>query len=736
MVGHGSKHSPIYISDDDSEDADFQPAQFMPVPPPAPPKTLPLPHHSMPQAPRVPKRKRDDAFRQGSSRDGGHQESKKARKRRRKLEREQAMAQARNQPPPFSLLPFLPSILPWVPPPIQFPPLAHPFAGPLVSHPPPMARQHNDAQPSPWVSSMAAAGSSNRNQHPVVESLESPPAPPPPSFSVPLPVPPLSLPPTSPPAAVRKPASLIIGMNPDPDRNSKHGTFAYSPLTITSIAQNGKSNQYIPNPARTIVMEQLPKTHRTRDFIKTWSKGACGAHPVYFAVDPQSAKALVEFATAELARKAWASPKISAPGQPIKGKPRADLIRVWWYRVEGVGAGAGVGELEEGEIEGDEEEREISLPPSEPTALVKKETKKERKARLAKDRALKLAKTQPQSADSSVSILPPVVYPEPPILLHRDSAAYPTPVWPMDPNWASNADTASTMPTGFAQWSAPMDTSADWNNFRLPALSPSISSLQAAHLETDVDADMDLDAAAPLPLSLSRVASSTSDRSSAGAPAASANQGSMTPPLEPRAMKNAPKGPSFVKRSLLARQKELEGRIAKGKLELEAKGIPMDMPPTQDTASMEDNLRQLVLKSQKSKLKAPILPFADSAPVIIPAPPPAESTPSSGGSSHSITPPPTVTISALSFDDMAVSFITETIQNLVPGAMPMRPPAKSTGLKEELAAKQRLLEADIAETKLLMTQLRSAKSKQEKERILGLMREKSRCVFCAVISRQ
>ncbi|KAF7318821.1 Fecal droplet protein [Mycena chlorophos] len=733
MVGQGSKQSPICISDDD--DDDFQ-APF--IPPPL--VTLPIPPipypPSLPQPPRPQKRKREEAFKQGSSRDGGgQQESKKARKRRRKLERE--MAQTRGNPPPFALMPFLPSGA-WMPSPMDFS-MAYPLPmppgpfTPSLPMPPPNVLPVN---PNTWVSEMAGAW-----QTPPLPS----PSPPPP----PAPVLPPSLPPRPPspspvpvvvpapipakPPTAKKPASLTIGVNPDPDRNSKHGTFVYSPAAVASIApaQSPRPNEYIPNPARTLVMEQLPKTHRTKDFVKSWSKSACGAHPVYFAVDPQSGKALVEFATAELARKAWGSPKFPPPSHPIKGKPRADLIRVWWYRVEGVGAGAGVGELEEGEIEGDEQEREVSVPPApapEPAA-VKKETKKERKSRLAKERAFKL-----QRMETVEQTPPPMPLPAP--LPQPSPLSYPAPTWPTEPGWDDDVSMPPPPVYSFepAPWPQSAETSTAWSNFPSPPFAlppalqipPVLQTLYPAKAEVEPDADMELETpvsvGASLSLSTDGVELPIDDaRTSA----------SMTPPLEPRAMKNAPKGPTFVKRSLLARQKELEERIAKGKLELEAKGIAIEVAPpvpAQDAAAMEDNLRQLVLKSQKSRLRA-----AKQDP---PAPP---TTTSSASSSHSTTPVPVtpapaspiVAVAAFSFDALAESFITETIQNLMPGATVLPPPpppvvAKPPSLKEELAAKQRRLEEHIAETKLLMAQLSAAKTKPEKDRILGIMREKTR----------
>ncbi|KAJ7445191.1 hypothetical protein B0H11DRAFT_433362 [Mycena galericulata] len=185
---------------------------------------------------------------------------------------------------------------------------------------------------------------------------------------------------------------------------------------------------------------------------------------------------------------------------------------------------------------------------------------------------------------------------------------------------------------------------------------------------------------------------------------------------------------------------------------------------------MEDNLRKLVLRSQKSKNK-PVAPMTTAESV-------GSSSPGAGagagaGAPPSTQPPPAMQTTAptteFSLDDLAVSFITETIQTLVPnGAAPLPPPppktvaaaasktfastttttststAKTTTTttatstpsappqtaKEALAARQKRLEAQIKESKELMAQLAGARNRGEKERILGLMRERerSRCV--------
>lgn len=258
-------------------------------------------------------------------------------------------------------------------------------------------------------------------------------------------------------------------------------------------------------------------------------------------------------------------------------------------------------------------------------------------------------------------------------------------------------------------------------------------------------------------------------------------------PSEPRAMKNLPKGP----RSLLERTKELEQRLARSKHEMarpverktapapvkERAKVPLPpyvttplpprpahlpprpgslppvvpspillppkapspalLPPTTpnpitppspppsaithvpsvpenpvvavDKLSMEENLRRLVLQSRKAKTKA-ISPVGPATTLQLPnatpmsAPDFARSVPSS----------------LVSSDDLAVSFINEAIQSA--------PVATPASIKIELAAKQKRLEQHINESKMLMAKLNTASSKAEKDNILGMLRERSRCV--------
>ncbi|KNZ80112.1 Putative oligopeptide transporter [Termitomyces sp. J132] len=774
-----------------------------------------------------------------------------------------------------------------------------------------VAQQHNSEIPvasssSSWVASMAMAaavpmsngrgaegwGSSSphRSDHPQPSGHNKV------HFSEPIPAPepPPAPPPASIPAFAAPTAPLstqTIGMKPDHDPSSKHGLFVIPPNTTKGNADaSSKGEPYIPNPARTLVIEQLPKSHRTQDWVNKWSKSACGAYPVFLCIDHPGAKALVEFATAELARKAWGSPRLGVAlvglkTHQLKGRPREDLIKVWWYRVDGVGANAGVGEIEEGEIEGDAAEKEIEVP-------VKKETKKERKARLLRERqakklaaAAKLPAPLQQTSQVNVaapdipaskgastpqllSLLPnPVDYSQvklssgypycsitPQPLPHplsqspstqfasiRHSRAPLPPQSTLETQWRLKHElpkkptretilnaTASSISSSKSP--SPMQSSSSTAQSGRTLFSLPVS---PTYEDMDVDDDMDLESPrtakratfdptpalsiqAPAPggatqtlttqvISVaipdlltspvtSKIDSTTLDSvhdtsASLSITESTANQfaapllelitsrsssASGTPPLEPRAMKNAPKGPSFKVRSLLARQRELEERIARSKVELGLVTTPV--PPTasmesllsttgsslqedkEDKKAMEERLRSLVLRSQKSRSRSSASTTLSTTDAQIPSPistlasplqnDVASSTTMLPEAPASVPATPSVQASTFSLDDLAVSFITETIETFK--ATPNPPtPAPSSALasgpattgsmqkpnfnatavakqKFELAVQQKRLEAQIAETKVLMAKFEKAQTKQEREAILAAMREQSR----------
>lgn len=727
--------------------------------------------------------------------------------------------------------------------------------------------------PSRWVSSMAKAAAIDRIDP---EERDTPSQWSPSSVQIPLPPLPPSLPPPLPPQATNipdntsrlnilpkpvehhalppkpqpvqtppklQPVQTTIGMKPDQDPNSKHGIFQLASATREAGTNVRKGPLYMPNPARTLVMEQLPKTHRNPEFINKWSKSACGTLAVHMFIDHPGGKALIEFATAELARKAWASPKLRQTyGYPVKGTPREDLIKVWWYRVDGVGAGSGVGEIEEGEIEDDAIEKEVDQP-------FRKETKKEKKARLAKEREEKRAKRElelrliqerngllmPQ-VEPATSLTNSFTVPEdssqrasPPLPLTPWPPARQTGGWPiMEWNRASpktgddrivSWDTSST-------WSAPgqaddlddYDSNMEIDDHDTQLPSPTYPAVQPLPLHSSLPPRPAPNIVAPLPrlavqippppplppppppppppptdlaLPILRPVYETIPRV-APTPEINLPSGpSSSPPTpsEPRAIKNAPTEPSFTKRALMARQKELEERIAKSKLELAEMGAatvsdgkPMTpvssvqladdlVKPSMDLGekqAMEDRLRKLVLQSQRARGKAGPGPDNNNgtsnvlaAPTVSPGDVSSTSPSISASSSSSSSQPspvvpsnqlplaPLTTASVsthnFSLEDLAISFITQTIETiksqpaptLTPTTISVQPsnkPASTTQpnnnntTKLELAAKQRRLEQHITESKNLMAKLSQARTKEEKDAILKAMREMSRCV--------
>ncbi|KAI0941965.1 hypothetical protein AcV7_002518 [Taiwanofungus camphoratus] len=129
-------------------------------------------------------------------------------------------------------------------------------------------------------------------------------------------------------------AKKTIGMLPDADPHKKHGLFSFS-------------NQNMPasSPDRTLIMELLPKKFRSQSFVQKWAKHF-DAQPLRVELDTKSGKALIEFANAGIAREAFNSPRLSS------GEGR-EHVRVWWYRAENTAMATDLrtGDLEEGEIE-------------------------------------------------------------------------------------------------------------------------------------------------------------------------------------------------------------------------------------------------------------------------------------------------------------------------------------------------------------------------------------------------
>ncbi|OBZ67785.1 hypothetical protein A0H81_12185 [Grifola frondosa] len=196
----------------------------------------------------------------------------------------------------------------------------------------------------------------------------------------------------------------------------------------------------------------------------------------------------------------------------------------------------------------------------------------------------------------------------------------------------------------------------------------------------------------------------------------------------------------LARRQLLARRKALEDAIAKTKLQLANKlrnasesssssepttppsdaigsGLVTGTGKNADRTMFEDSLRRAVLES-RPKVSSPSRPFSVTTPssmddmdIDMTAP----------ASPRRVAGSTTIIRTSNNLEELAVSFITETIRTVKP------PPAKPAQTeKMRLLAKQKRLEQHIAESKMLMAKLTAARTKEEKGAILGVLRERRR----------
>jgi hypothetical protein len=291
---------------------------------------------------------------------------------------------------------------------------------------------------------------------------------------------------------------------------------------------------------------------------------------------------------------------------------------------------------------------------------------------------------------------------------------------------------------------------------------------QSSHIDVPVSIST------PMPLlPFSHSPATLPHRVSMGSPSSSfdspALRSSSIPPCEPRRMKNTPKGPTYLRRSLLAQMEESEEQLAQSKSELHYNQAPSSgIDLSSSESAREANLRRLVLKrkinitdttrSTSPQQQTTECSTADQPPTLHPGnsghtdPSTLPLSPSTSpvhksvpASSSVVFPKQNETQSA---SELAACFITETIQAITSTSVCKPPPSErtskpmsrpSTSTRRalappsppafDLAAKHEELLQNIAQSKLLMAELATAKTKQEKDRILELLRQKTRYVL-------
>ncbi|KAJ3736772.1 hypothetical protein DFJ43DRAFT_526235 [Lentinula guzmanii] len=460
----------------------------------------------------------------------------------------------------------------------------------------------------------------------------------------------------------KPPFTNTIGMPYAKDPEGKRGEFKISSNTVVESKPH-ITYPHSPDPSRSLIMDQLPKVSRTVQWLKTWTQDACGTQPVFLAIDSSSAKALVEFSTIDQAEKAWSSPKLgkglsSLSPTALKGKQRVDLIKVWWYRSPSPELVFTRKELEEGEIEDDEY-----------TVDGRKESKKEKRARLArmvKDEKQKelvnsLVKSRghsnmPPSIGSSDSIVGHTYAlntkpPPPPAPL--SSVINAPPLAPISFSIASHNDSFTQLEYHLPSTAAKPDIrdlddrlsegplTAHHHPGRISTMDIGISpSSGKQNDEYDTESSFLAVPSPPLtssPLLEENLLSARQSNVRRNSPILTAVHPVLHPNSPSSVIQTISQGSSAVKRSILARQKELKRRIALGKQEIEWKeasagelsdtGMQLSVEqtsshlsltspnsfhppqpsfesrsePQSDKQAMEVHLRRLVLASQKKK---------------------------------------------------------------------------------------------------------------------------------------
>ena len=407
-----------------------------------------------------------------------------------------------------------------------------------------------------------------------------------------------------------------IGRGPEADPLSTHG--AYSKPVVPP-----------PNPSCTLVLDAIPPRFRSAAWLETWAANASLLPAARVDIDSKKGKGLVEFPDAVTARKAFNS-------KQLRGKGRHS-IKAWWYRASGAASAAalqtvlnnGAGELEDGEILEISASEAVECTAPSPKRLTRKQKKKQKN----------LDTTQRLNQPGSLGRVDGPIFKECVTREPADSATEP-----------------ASLP----------HTTAESSEI---SLAPSLAHVYVTSLSSEQDDVEDIAMASPPTSDLPSVvpplmeihttpnstesqqcevvtASSTADNVHSEPLVPAKDSATLSPlplqapepqhivapsriPSEPRSFRSPPVGPSFTKRSLLARQRELEGKINQSKLALEKMHktpgsapvpatpgsfspppIPSPTPEgaSDDGLSMEQNLRRLVLESKKGRTKPPVTP--------------------------------------------------------------------------------------------------------------------------------
>ncbi|TFY81958.1 hypothetical protein EWM64_g2056 [Hericium alpestre] len=442
-----------------------------------------------------------------------------------------------------------------------------------------------------------------------------------------------------------------IGMPPDGKANGHRGCFAN--LTLSPP----------PDPARSLVMELLPKKFRTEEFVRDWLSQFNFSSQPRFEVD--QGKALIEFGSIAAARMAFESPRMGG-GEGLQG------VRVFRYRA------VGSGPLEEGEV-------------LESIPIKEKKTRRSQrkpKAPFASSSDQLLSDSLPAGDKSELFLSPATTNGLPPMSASNMDLPYDAPAPGLNPlaaaysphaHFASNpisknpqsSHNPPAMPSASSMSGSPMDEDTEMKD---------ASSMSSAATTRSTSTDGQDPLARQRALE-KRIATEMAEMNRARVPSHVASQ-SLTPqPINP--FGNVEAGQS-------AREESLRKLVLLSKRKrMETNGDRVDI--TADPAALLEPGQQMVSTSSS---------IASS---------PNESIFSHMSSTSSSTSP--------SLDELAVSFITSAIEASQP------PSIKRFRVEQiDLAQRQKELDSHIAESKHLIPLLETAGSKTEKDKIMSRLR--------------
>ncbi|KAF7795642.1 hypothetical protein EIP86_006807 [Pleurotus ostreatoroseus] len=464
----------------------------------------------------------------------------------------------------------------------------------------------------------------------------------------------------------------IIGRPRREDPNAQHGSYP------------AELKEPLPEPRRTLIMDPLPKKYRNASFVRWWAMRFGPQDAVTLRIEVDGGKALVEFATPDVARAAFNSPRIYGEGK--------EHIRVWWYRADL--------ELEEGEIDEEDDFPLLPVPSTLPNASGIHPSFP------AQDIM------HPSTSKPALSLAIP--RPSTPVEDHP-SRQFPAPVMPSK----MTLPQPSTVPAPIKQstsTSVPTDIDSGASDSFMRGLQAAGELLNEVHdemislasstrnsaitvepmdvrttvsetvarsvLHERAPVSMDVvqsavDAPSPTSTEASTAVASSSVTDQSPSPTLGSPKATPTPPLNDLHVPKVSSKRNDELTKLLARKQELEEKIAHSQAKLRKAPEKTDAVPNKPTKA--EDLRKLVLESKKARTVTIVSADTRSDIIVAATMPPGQNVVTSGPDAGQVA----FSLASAHSDnadlgDLALSFIAESIKTVSPLLPPIPPPTSLT----------------------------------------------------------